>query len=486
MKKFLGFILFIFLICSSNCYAAGFNILVIPNDLLNNQKDYLIYQKSASLIGTDIINYYNQQSNMSAVQINQVRSYLEKPENYRLRKEVYKMLEDYQANYTINFATIQKLASKFGAKQVLLISCNMDTQNYVTRRTLWDVLNIPGATVIDPAYRLTTQVNLIDVNNQVVLWQNNYQKLISSRESRMITPTLGDVSEQLEKVKKYSVKFLSPQIVQETQLALLNMSPYQNLNLHPEIVKPHYVSIDKIKVDSKRGGVRSARYMKNQSILAGEAVAAETMKLAKKSKIGFTKMKNNVSDKIEQQKLLAQRQAEMPIEDQIQQINEKEQAKLELKKAKQKLKLEKQKRKAQLKAAKQKAKMQAKIELENEKQQLLMQNEVHENVQKVKTKKQEFVKEDSLEKFNSNENVNSDGNFVKNIKFFKKQPQQKNVNEINTQNLKEKEISKPEVKLPKEADIVPPSTIIRENYKPIPYIRTKTILREKEYTINDY
>ena len=435
--------------CSTNCYAAKFNMLVVPNDLFLEQTN-MVFQKSATVIGTDIINYYNQQDDMSAVSINQLRAYLEKPENYRLKKEVKKFLNDYQSGYVINFATVQKLASRFNSNKVLLINCNMDAQNYITRRTLWDFLNIPGATVVDPAYRLTTEVNLIDVNNQMTLWQHNYQKLISSRESRMITPTLGDSSEQLEKIKKYSIKFLSPQIVQETQLALYKMSPYQDLNLHTEIVKPQYVSIDKIKVDSKRAGVRGSRYMKQTSIMAGQTVAAESVKFGKKAKKHFIKFKNDVSQNIAEQKLLEQKENALTVEEQIKQMQDEELAKLELKKQKQKLKLEKQKQKAQLKAAKKQAKMQAKLELQQEKQKLLEQNEPVKEVKSVKVK------------------VKKVKNKSKKVKKEEKQP----------------EII--EVKTPTKTEVVPSSKIIRQDYKPAPYIRTKTNIREQNYTINDF
>lgn len=467
MKKIWGLILFIFLMCTTNCYAAKFNFLVIPNDLFLDGKNDIVFSQSASLIGTDIINYYNQHPDMSAVSIDRLKNYLEKPENYRLKKEVKKLISDYQTNYTVNYSTVQKLASKFGTKQVLMINCNMDAQGYITRRTLWDLLNIPGATVIDPAYRLTTQINLIDVNNQVILWQHNYQKLISSRESRMMTTTYGDTSEQLEKVKKYSTKFLAPQVVQETQLALLNISPYQDLNLHPEIVKPNYVSIDKIKVDSKRAGVRSSRYIKQQSVLAGQTVAEETVKFTRKSKKKIIDFKGKMSDKITEQKLLTQQQNALSTEEKIKQIQEQEEQKLELKKEKQRLKYEKQKQKAQLKAARKQAKMQAKLELQQEKQKLLMQDNA---LEQQKNSTVNNKKETSKIK-----DINSTKAVEKVTKFNKKQ-----------EKLNKKEQQNVEIKTNIKPEVVPSSRIIQQNYKPVPYIRTKPIIREREYTINDY
>lgn len=473
MKKLFGFILFIFLMTTANCYAAKFNFLVIPNDLLLESKNDIIFQNSASLIGTDIINYYNQHPDMSAVPINKLKTYLDRPENYRLKKEVQKLITDYQKDYTVNYATVQKLASKFGTKQVLMINCNMDAQSYITRRTLWDALDIPGATVIDPAYRLTTQVALIDANNQTTLWQHNYQKLISSRESRILNATMGNTSEQLEKVQKYSTKFLSPQVVQETQLALLKMSPYQDLNLHPEIVKPNYVSIDKIKVDSKRGGVRSARYLKKESIKAGKEIKTGAIKVTRKSKEKLSGLKNDISNKVEQQKLLEERENALSTEEKIKQIQEYEQAKFELQKEKQKLKYEQQKQKAQLKEARRQAKMRAKLQLQEEKQKLLMQD----SELQVKQEKGVQLK---------NEKSAPEIKDVKNVVETKKQEQNKvqNKEKVQKNTKKEKDFEK-NINVA-EPEVIPSSKIMQQDYKPVPYIRTKPILRERDYTINDY
>ncbi len=420
MKKLWGLILFIFLIFSGNCNAAQFNFLVIPDDLFLNQRDYLVFPMSATVISTEIVNYYNKHPQMSAVPVSQLRAVLNRPENERLKKETQKFLTNYQNNYVIDFNTVQKLASKFRVKQVLLITCNMDAQNYITRRTLWDFLDIPGATVIDPAFRLSTHINLIDSNNQIVLWQNTYQKLISSRESRIIPQSFGNSGEQLEKVKKYTIKFLAPQVVQETQLALLNMSPYQDLNLHPEIVKPQYVSIDKVKIDSKRATVRSANYTKAKAIEAGQAIATETNKQKTNLKTKIQAWKATQAEK----KLLKEKQQSLPIEEQVKIIQEQERAKLQAK-------LEKQKQKQQIKDAKREVQIQLKLE--------------EDKLNPKKSSKKAKVKEKVTEPV--------------------QQPVQEPVQNINT---------------------VPSSTIMQQNYKPTPYLRTKPVLRDENFTINDY
>lgn len=459
MKKFWGLILFIFLMCINQCYAARFNFLVIPTDLFVTDKEYLVFPKSANFISNDVINYYNQHPDMSAVQIYQIKNYFEKPENFRYKKDFQKFLKDYRDNYSIDFNMVQRLASTFRVKQVLLVHCNMDAQNYITRRTVWDALNIPGATVIDPAYRLTTQVTLIDPNNQSVLWRNNYQKLISSRENRIIATSYNDASEQLEKVNKYSTKFLAPQIVQETQLALSKISPYQNLNLlHPEVVKPDYVSIDKAKIDTKRTAVRSRRA------------------LARWGRSRKSGVKNYFKNKKEYKAL--------PTDKKMDIIQDKFDKKLYKQEQKQQIKFEKAKQKQELKAAKEKIKLENKLKLQQErielKQQLKQNNAALKekyltpkaDVQPVSTIDNiDIVPEDNAALLDKESKVNK-----KSKGLFGKSKSSK----------KDKDKAELEIKTETETQVLPSQIIIQKDLKPVPYIRTKTNYEEKDYTINDF
>lgn len=437
MKKFLGLILIIFFLSINQCYAAKFNFLVLPTDLFVKDTQYLIFPKSANLISTDIINYYNQQPDMSAIQINQIKSYFEKPENFRYKKDFQKFLIDYKDNYSIDFNMIQRLASTFKVKQVLLVNCNMDAQNYITRRTVWDALNIPGATVIDPAYRLSTQVTLIDPNNQSILWQHNYQKLISSRENRIIATTYNDAAEQLEKVNKYSTKFLTPQIVQETQLALMNISPYTNLNLNTKIVKPDYVSIDKIKIDSKRTAVRSRKA------------------LARWGRSRRADVKTYIKNKKEYNAL--------PTDEKMDIMQDKFDEKLYIQEQKQQIKFEKAKQKQELNAAKEKIKLENKYELQKQKAELQKENYEH----SIKLREKYATDIEPVTKFKPQKTKKSWFN------FFKKN---KNINIEQPQN--EQYINNTQIEMA-------PEPIIKQDLNSIPYIRTKPVLRETDYTIND-
>ncbi len=436
MKKFISFILFLFLICSGRCWATQYNLLVLPTSIFEEYTDYMIFPKSADIIATDIINIYNTHPQMSAVQLYQIKNSLNQSQNKYFKKEVVKMMHNYDVNYAIDYNTIQKLASRFRTKQVLLISCQMDAQNYITRRTLWDFLNIPGATVIDPAYRLTTQITLIDANNQVVLWQENYHKLISSRENRIMTQAYSPSSEQLEKVKRYSTKFLSPQVVQETQLALMKIDQYQDLNLRPNIVKPTAVSIDKFKIDGRRASVRSTRYVKAETKKAVRNIAKETKALNAKAKANIKEFKANQAEK----EIQKAKEEALPLEEKIKKAQEEQRAKLEAKYEKEKIRLEKKQEREQIKAAKQAVTIQMQEE-QAKKQQAELEKQQTSKPEKEVTPKSQKVKK--------------------------------------TNKVKVEEI------IPNTPNISTPVDVMKNEQKIVPIIRTRPVLREVDYTIND-
>ena len=406
MKKFISLILFLFLICSGRCWAAQYNVLVLPTSIFEEYTDYMVFPKSADIIAMDIVNIYNSHPQMSAVQLYQIKNALNQPANKYFKREVVKMLHNYDVNYSIDFNTVQKLASRFKTKQVLLISCQMDTQNYITRRTLWDFLNIPGATVIDPAYRLTSQITLIDANNQIILWQENYHKLI----------------------------------VQETQLALMKIDQYQDLNLRPNIVKPTAVSIDKFKIDGRRASVRSTRYVKAETKKAARNLAKETKALNAKAKANIKEFQNTQAEK----QMLKAKEDALPLEDKIKKAQDEQRAKLEAKYEKERIRLEKKQEREQIKAAKKAVTVQ-------------MQEEHAQKQQKTNS----------------------------NIKDVKKVSQpEKQVKKTKIKNSSKVKVEVEEV-IPNIPNISTPVDVIKNEQKLVPIIRTKPVLREIDYTIND-
>ena len=108
----------------------------------------------------------------------------------------------FKTTYNVNFPQLEKVAKANNQQYVLLLTSTIDAENYVLRRTLWDFLNIAGATVIDPAYKISTYAVLVDTKTNSILWSNTFYKTISVVEGRIITRGPSPQTEQLQKIQR--------------------------------------------------------------------------------------------------------------------------------------------------------------------------------------------------------------------------------------------------------------------------------------------
>jgi hypothetical protein len=224
MKKIfkLLIVLVSLLVTIKSCYAEEYKILVLPDNLQFETTNYYVYPDSSTMFASDTINYLKQYGKVETVSMGDIRDSFRK--NQRLRLLSNHALKEYKYNYNVSFVDLKKIASSFSVDKVLLISSTTDIQNYMLRRTVWDFLNIPGAAVIDPAYKLSTHASLIDVTKEQVLWQQTYYKKLTGVENRIIPVGFAPASIQLEKINQYS-SFLSADIAQKVQFKILPPPP---------------------------------------------------------------------------------------------------------------------------------------------------------------------------------------------------------------------------------------------------------------------
>lgn len=229
MKKLLVSIITIFtvLFTAQISNAEEYKILVLPDNIQFDSTNYLVYPDSSIIFASDTINDIKKNGRVEIVSMTEVRDALRK--NPHLSILTKKALKEFKYNYNISFVDFKSIAQYFSTNKILVITSQTDIQNYILKRTLWDFLNIPGATVIDPAYKLSTYVALIDVDKELVIWQNTYYKTISAMENRIIAQNFAPATEQLEKVKFYSMYYLSPEISRIVQAKVLPpILPMQN------------------------------------------------------------------------------------------------------------------------------------------------------------------------------------------------------------------------------------------------------------------
>ena len=208
------------LLLTPTAFAGDYKVLVIPDNIVtdNIAVDSFIYNASAEFFADDVINLLNGTDNISAPTVSETRDlYKQDPSAMITAKS---LTNKFRTSYNIDYTALKKLANKTNSKYALLMTSYIDAENYILRRTPWDVLNIPGASVIDPAYKISTYAVLVDTEKNVKLWADTYYKTISVCESRIITRGASPQTEQLQKIKDYS-RYLSPQIAQNVQEKVL-------------------------------------------------------------------------------------------------------------------------------------------------------------------------------------------------------------------------------------------------------------------------
>ena len=298
--KILLLILFIFT-QQSFSYAKDIKVLVLTDTLVKKEQNAFVYSEAADLISNDVVNYLNNVRGFNAPTVSYIKQVVNNGGD-KYKQLVQKTMFDFKNTYNVDFMALKQINTKFNANWIMLITSNMDVQNYFLRRTVWDFLNIPGAAVVDPAVRLSTQVYLIDPYRQTIVWQNNYQKLISSRENRMIATNFQPQTEQMEWIKRHSRMYLAPQIVQELQFIAYNVDEYSNYFKHPEIVKTNPLVVDSAKLNAQRGAVIAGRGTKRYGARAGRATKRGAVKVYNKTKTGIKNQKTKFKTKRQEAK----------------------------------------------------------------------------------------------------------------------------------------------------------------------------------------
>lgn len=208
------------LLLAPSVFAEDYRVLVIPDNIVtdNIAVDSFIYNASAEFFADEVVTLLNSTTYMSAPTVSETRElYKQDPSAMLAAKN---LTNKFRTSYNVDYVTLRKLASKANTKYALLMTSYVDAENYILRRTPWDVLNIPGASVVDPAYKISTYAVLVDTEKNTKLWSDTFYKTISVCENRIITRGPSPQTEQLGKIKDYS-RYVCPQIAQNVQRTVL-------------------------------------------------------------------------------------------------------------------------------------------------------------------------------------------------------------------------------------------------------------------------
>lgn len=210
----------IFVFFAPQVFAESYKVLVIPDNIVteNIALDSYIYDASAEFFADEVVTILNTTDFIKAPAVSETRAFLKKDPSSMITAK--NMTSRFRTSYNVDYVALKKLANKTNSRYVLLMTSYIDAENYILRRTPWDFLNIPGAAVVDPAYKVSTYAVLVDTNNNQKLWSDTYYKTISVCENRIITRGPSPQTEQLSKIKDYS-RYVCPQIAQNVQANIL-------------------------------------------------------------------------------------------------------------------------------------------------------------------------------------------------------------------------------------------------------------------------
>lgn len=213
------------ILCTPQVLAEDYKVLVIPDNIVteNVAVDSFIYNASAEFFADEVINLLNSTDNITAPTVSDIREDFKNDTASMVAAK--KLTNKFRTSYNIDYVTLRKLAQKEDSKYVLLMTSYVDAENYILRRTPWDVLNIPGASVVDPAYKISTYAALVDTEANSKIWADTFYKTISVCENRIITRGPSPQVEQLSKIKDYS-RYISPQIARNVQRNILPADVY--------------------------------------------------------------------------------------------------------------------------------------------------------------------------------------------------------------------------------------------------------------------
>ena len=200
-------------------------VLILPDNIVNDSLalDSYIYNATAEFFSNEIITLLNKTDYIKSPTVSDERDLLKSNPSYMIPAR--DLTNKFKTSYNINYTLLKKVAGANNQRYVLLLTSTLDAENYILRRTLWDFLNIAGATVVDPAYKINTYAVLVDTTNNSVLWSNTYYKTISVVENRILTRGPSPQTEQLEKIRDYS-RMVCPEIAQNVQLSVLTDDEY--------------------------------------------------------------------------------------------------------------------------------------------------------------------------------------------------------------------------------------------------------------------
>ena len=272
-------------------------VLILPDNIVTDTQaiDSFIYDSTAEFFANEIITLLNKTDYIISPTVSDERRLLKSNPSYMIPAR--DLTNKFKTTYNVNYPLLQKVAKVNKQQYVLLLTSTIDSENYVLRRTMWDFLNIAGATVIDPAYKINTYAVLVDTKNNAVLWSNTFYKTISVVESRILTRGASPQTEQLQKIRDYS-RMVCPEIAQNVQVSVLTDAEYdkESYKIYYDMANFDNIFTKKYRRWYKEGqkdfdGLKSNTGNKIDSVKERRRIRKEEKQAQKAEKVQYTEIK---------------------------------------------------------------------------------------------------------------------------------------------------------------------------------------------------
>ena len=220
MKKFIIILLSLIFLQTAS-YAIQDNraltsVAIITDHILDPPLVYYNYPAASELFANEFVNELRLRNNLKLLSPSDVKEVLSLS---TLTPQIKSFEQQYRTNLIIDFTKLREFAKLLGVDNIILVTSNIDSQSYLLKGTIWNVLNISGADSVNPVYQIITNVALIDVKTETIIWQNLYRKNLKARDNSIIPATFAPYNQQLKAVSDYS-KALSHQVANSVEVKL--------------------------------------------------------------------------------------------------------------------------------------------------------------------------------------------------------------------------------------------------------------------------
>ena len=217
VMKILTRLVLIFMILITPVFAATYNVLVLPVDLLLTKENYYSFDEVSEIVANDIIkNFEKSNGKIKSPDLYSVRAKLSN--NTQEYQNIQRALLKYKNNNNIDYEAYRSLENSFDCRYVLLVSSYAVTNKNSLKRNIWEVLEISTVFNTEYPYRLETSVTLIEPSSNTVLWSNNYSSKLGANDNIFAAKNYAQANGEYEKIKLYSKTVVAPSASQNIVL----------------------------------------------------------------------------------------------------------------------------------------------------------------------------------------------------------------------------------------------------------------------------